>query len=319
MFVQKLYLRTNYIEANFEEDIDLKNQFRNKNLPHPISIREACSKKYNDNLFHEPSIIKNTAHMDLNARNFINARFIQVNQLPQIDSHLTAKLYVDTEIHQLSLVRNIQDNDFNENNLINLNIITLNTQAVNDNHVITKAYIDQFHQENERSRRDVGLDFYDESSYLVRNNQDKDSNDNKLTETDSTTVNRNPGSDNELSIKKYVDDEVDKNNIVRFNQTLENYFKVSVGNDTYKFTKYKKIQITDTTVIRVGNIGSVVLPYWNCICNKKNNNAKITFFIKTTKTKSPTGSTGATSLPPVGSAFMHIETSGDNHGHNRVF
>ena len=26
-FVQKPYLRTNYIEANIEEDIDLKNQF----------------------------------------------------------------------------------------------------------------------------------------------------------------------------------------------------------------------------------------------------------------------------------------------------
>ena len=27
LFVQKPYLRTNYIEANIEEDIDLKNQF----------------------------------------------------------------------------------------------------------------------------------------------------------------------------------------------------------------------------------------------------------------------------------------------------
>ena len=30
MFVQKPYLRTNYIEANIEEDIDLKNQYRRK-------------------------------------------------------------------------------------------------------------------------------------------------------------------------------------------------------------------------------------------------------------------------------------------------
>ena len=27
LFVQKLYLRTNYMEANIEEDIELKNQF----------------------------------------------------------------------------------------------------------------------------------------------------------------------------------------------------------------------------------------------------------------------------------------------------
>ena len=45
LFVQKPYLRTNYKEANIEEDIDLKNQFRIKNLPDPTSIREPASKK----------------------------------------------------------------------------------------------------------------------------------------------------------------------------------------------------------------------------------------------------------------------------------
>ena len=44
LFVQKPYLRNNYIESNIEEDIDLKNQFRIKNLKHPICIRDACSK-----------------------------------------------------------------------------------------------------------------------------------------------------------------------------------------------------------------------------------------------------------------------------------
>ena len=44
----------------------------------------------------------------------------------------------------------------------------MNKQAENDNEVITKAYVDQFNQENERSRRDVGLGFYVESSVLVK-------------------------------------------------------------------------------------------------------------------------------------------------------
>ena len=60
LFVQKPYLRTNYIESNIEEDINLKNQYRIKNLPDPISLREACSKNYVDNLFNDPSITKNT-------------------------------------------------------------------------------------------------------------------------------------------------------------------------------------------------------------------------------------------------------------------
>ena len=75
---------------------------------------------------------------------------------------------------------------------------------------------------------------------MVKNNQDNDFNDNKITNIDSITVNRNPSSDNELSTKKYIDDELDKNTILKFNQTLENYLKVSVGNDTYNLIIYKK-------------------------------------------------------------------------------
>ena len=51
LLVQKPYLRPNYIESNKEEDIDLKNKFRIKNLPDPFSIREATSKNYVVNIF----------------------------------------------------------------------------------------------------------------------------------------------------------------------------------------------------------------------------------------------------------------------------
>ena len=147
LFVQKPYLRTNYIEANIE-DIDSKNQFRIKNLPDLISIREPAPKHYVDILVNDPGIIKDTTHIDLNDRNVTNARFIQVNQIPQIDSHLTAKLYVDDSIDEPSLVRNNKGNDFGHFNLTNTSSITLNNQAEHDNEVITKAYVDQFHQEN---------------------------------------------------------------------------------------------------------------------------------------------------------------------------
>ena len=39
-FVQKAYLRTNYIEINNEKDTDMKSQFRVEYLPVPISIGE---------------------------------------------------------------------------------------------------------------------------------------------------------------------------------------------------------------------------------------------------------------------------------------
>ena len=283
LFVQKPYLGTNYIESNIEEDINLKNQFRIKNLRDPISIREPASKNYVDNLFNDPSILKNTEHIYLNDRNNTNCRFLSVNQLPQIDSHSTTKLYVDSSIDEPSLVRNNKDNDFGNYNLSNINSITLNAQAENDNEVITKAYVDQYHQENERSRRDLAIDFYNESSDLVKNNQDNSLNDNKLTNLDSITVNRKPSSDNELASKKYIDNELDKNTILRFNQTLQNYLKVFVGNDIYKLTKYDKVHITDTREIKYPNTGSDLLQKWNIKCNNKNYVSKVGDFIKSTK------------------------------------
>ena len=122
--------------------------------------------------------------------------------------------------------------------------------------------------------------------------------------------------DNHVGNKKFIDDELDKTTILRFNQTLENYLKVSVGNDTYNLTKKNKIQLTDTTVMKAGITGGYLLPYWKIVCNDKNNSGKIHNFIKSTKTNSPTDDLGATSLPPIGSAFMYIETSSNNHGSN---
>ena len=233
--------------------------------------------------------MKNTAHFDLNDRNITNARFFQVNQLPQIDFHSTPKLYVDKIIDESSFVRNNEGKDFNKYNLTNINSITLNTQAVDDNQVITKAYVDQFHQENERSRRDLKIDFYDESTDIVKNNQDNDLNDKKLTNLDSITVNREPILNNELANKKYIDDELDKNTILRFNQTLQNYLKVSVGNDTYNLTKYNKIQLTDTTIMKTANVGGYLFPSWRVFCKDKNNNGKKNKFYTIDKNKLSNG------------------------------
>ena len=364
MFVQKTYLRHNYIEADIEEDIDLKNQYRIKNLPDPLSIREAASKKYVDNLFNDPSIIQISAHIDLNDRNITNCRFLSVNQLPQIDSHLTAKLYVDKAIsdsidessllrldtdeklmqdtivlnstltspktivelptknyvdnkfNDSSIIKNVDNVDFNDKDIDNVGWIKVNKwprdgehltpklyvdNAIHESSLLrlhrdeklkldeqdsilldsilippntiielpTKSYVDSLHGENERSRRDLGLDFYDESSTLVR-----------------------------------------------FNQTLQNYLKVSVGNDTYNLTKYNKISITDITEIKFPNSGNALLQKWKIYCNNKNNQSRISDFIKSTKTNSPTGFSGATSLSPIGDAFMYVETISNNHGSN---
>ena len=52
-FVQKLYLRTNCIEAKNEEDINVKNHFKIENLPCPQENSDAVRKSYENSLFKE--------------------------------------------------------------------------------------------------------------------------------------------------------------------------------------------------------------------------------------------------------------------------
>ena len=88
---------------------------------------------------------------------------------------------------------------------------------------------------------------YNQSSDLVKDSQDNDFIDKILTNLDSITVNRNPTLDEEVSNKKYFLDEFDKKAFLRFNQQLQNYLKVSAGNDIYNLAKNDKIQIVGLT------------------------------------------------------------------------
>ena len=100
---------------------------------------------------------------------------------------------------------------------------------------------------------------------------------------------------------------------MKLNQTLENNLKVSVGNDMYSLTKYDKIQITDTKIIKAANNGSYFSQNWVLKSNDKNGNDKLSNFIKSTKTNNPTGHSGATSLLPIGDSFLYLETSSNNN------
>ena len=91
------------------------------------------------------------------------------------------------------------------------------------------------------------------------------------------------------------------------------------GNDTFNLTEFDKTQLINLTKIRSPNIGSDLLPKRIIKCNNKNNGAKVGNFLKSTMIYSPTGESGATSVPPIGSSFMYIETSSNKQGHERVF
>ena len=91
VFVQKLYMRSNYMQSTIEDDLDLKIQYRIKNLPDPRSIREAASKNYVDNKFNDPSLIKNTDDVDFKDENLKNVHSIKVNSFSTLEEQLTPK------------------------------------------------------------------------------------------------------------------------------------------------------------------------------------------------------------------------------------
>ena len=89
-------------------------------------------------------------------------------------------------------------------------------------------------------------------------------------------------------------------------------------NDTYNLGKYDKTNITDITEIKNPNTGQPLLQKRILNCLNKSYNAKINTFLKSTTSTSPTAESGASSLVPIGWAFMYVESSGNNHGANHV-
>ena len=56
---------------------------------------ELPTKSYVDRKLNDPSIIKNTAHVEFNDKNLNIVRFVRVNSIPAVREHLTPKIYVD--------------------------------------------------------------------------------------------------------------------------------------------------------------------------------------------------------------------------------
>ena len=121
-------------------------------------------KSYVDSRWNDPSIIKNTAHVDFNAKNRDGVRLIKVNSLPGVREHLTPKFYVDEAfsywLDDLSLLR-LDPNETlkldEQDSIIPNSTLTIHKTTIE---LPTKSYVDSL-QENSRLRRDVSSSFND--------------------------------------------------------------------------------------------------------------------------------------------------------------
>ena len=108
---------------------------------------------------------------------------------------MPTKNYVDHKFNDPNIIKNLDHVDFNDKNLNNIHSIKINTVPAVEEHLTLKiyadkaiydiiSYVDNLHEIN-RNRRDLSS---------VLNDQDKEFDNNKLTNLDSITVNRNPSS-----------------------------------------------------------------------------------------------------------------------------
>ena len=285
--VTKSYVRANYIESSMEEDIDMKNQFKIKNLPNPTNLQDPATKHYVDSKTNNlvsiseldnNSIVRNNKNNNFNGNTITGLESVYVNRDPNFPLELSTKQYTDDSIDEQSilrlhkdeklqlagkdfitlesnlttpktilyiplntnLVRRDRDNEFDNHSLYNVSSISVTSQAVNDNELVSKAYVDSFHQENERTRRDVGLEFYDEANDLVKNNQNNDFNNNEITNVKSIQINDDPVSLQDATNKIYVDTTIDEFSIVRNNQDND------LNNN--QLTNIKSIEINDAPI-----------------------------------------------------------------------
>ena len=100
----------------------------------------------------------------MNNRNITNARFNQVTQLPQIDSHSTAKLYVDQGINNGVDESSLLGPDPDEK--LKLDSIFLNSTLTSPKTVIeklSKIYVDKKLNDRGKIKNTAHVDFNDKS------------------------------------------------------------------------------------------------------------------------------------------------------------
>ena len=128
--------------------------YRAPNFPLKLS-----TKQYTDDSIVEQPILRlhKDENLQLAGKDFITLE----STLTTPKTHLYIPL-------NTNLVRRDIYSDFDTHSLYNVSSISVTSQAVNDNELVSKAYVDSFHQENERTRRGVGLEFYDEANDLEK-------------------------------------------------------------------------------------------------------------------------------------------------------
>ena len=139
-------------------------------MPDAISIREAASKNYVDNLINDPSLIKNTTHFEFIEKNLDNLHSNKVNSFPTLEDHSTPKIYVNQAISEgvndSTFLRLDPDEKLDEQNSIFLiSSLKLPKTIIK---LAKKSYVDRRLKNPSIFRNNIHVDFIDKIFDNVR-------------------------------------------------------------------------------------------------------------------------------------------------------
>ena len=295
--VTKSYIRTNYIESNIEEDIDMKNTFKIKNLPDPTLPQDPTTKIYVDTELDDSTIVRTNKINDFNGNKIINCESIRVNRDPESDLELATKQYTDTSIDEFSLLRLHADEKLNFDGK---DFITIESNLTTPKTII---YIPL-------------------NKNLVRSDRDNDLNNNKITNV------KDPTNDNDVANKKYVDSKSItgavkqdlSNSITTSSEIIELLLSTTTGEFSFPMATKRyvdKFLYNDYQFVKsfTNNSGQDLWLEFELEISSGINSFE--GFFKSSTLETSSGETGPSGLPPDGERYAFIECSTPNFGPDR--
>ena len=141
--VTKSYVRANYIESNMEEDIDMKQKFKIKNLVDPTNDFDAANKSCTDKSTNESTLLRIPTYEPL-TNDYVSLKNVESNKV--IELATTNYVKDDISIKNYNKTNDIIDSIDVANHDFTPTIITLPT----------KQYIDsKLKETNNRARRSI--------------------------------------------------------------------------------------------------------------------------------------------------------------------
>ena len=136
LFVQKPYLRTNYIESDMEQDIDMKQKFKIKNLLDPINANDAANKAYIDRNINESTLLRIPTYEPLR-NDYVTLKNIESNKV--IELATTNYVKDDISIKNYNKTNDIIDSIDVANHDFTPTIITLPTKQYIDSKLVNRV------------------------------------------------------------------------------------------------------------------------------------------------------------------------------------